>query len=514
MSSSMNDVIVCCSAMLRHANAKSSAFNGSPSLQRASSRRRKRYSLPSLETRMLSAIAGRQVAETRLRRLDALGGLEPGFLFDAAAERLVVQVLGVLEVERDVVGERHLEERVPGAALVAGARQELPGLAVILKGFLVGVDRPRRIARLEEVLHRFLRGVCDFEVPRQEPVGLLRRLLEDLLERVADPVMELLPLRLHEARVRDLLHEPVPEAVLRVGAPANLDDQVEALELGERVGELIVRNEALEQRLAKGTPDHGCDVHDLARLRVEPVEPRLQSTLHERRHRQLVDADRERPVAVPPLEHAAFDQVAEGLLEEERVAAGPLRQELGDRVGNLTVRGVADQLTRGVARERPQLDLLVAVRVTLARALSQAPRAVLALASVQEEEGDRSFFRHAEQALEQLERRLVGGVQVPEDEAERHLLGELAGPVVEELEGAVLDALAVELAQPLGGVGLERHAQDAREERVRLVGVLGAEQLRQLGLELEANAGLGRGRADAEPLAQEIADRPEGKVVP
>jgi len=36
--------------MLRQANAKSSALSGSPSLQRASSRMRKRYSSPSLDT--------------------------------------------------------------------------------------------------------------------------------------------------------------------------------------------------------------------------------------------------------------------------------------------------------------------------------------------------------------------------------------------------------------------------------------------------------------------------------
>ena len=158
------------------------------------------------------------------------------------------------------------------------------------------------------------------------------------------------------------------------------------------------------------------------------------------------------------------------------------------------------------------LDLLVAVGIALTCPFAETPRRVLALAAVQEEERDRRFLGHAEKALEQLERRLVGRMQILEDETKRHVLRELAGPLEEELERPVLNALAVELAQPLRCIGLEREAEEAGKERVRLVGVLGAEELRQLGPELEANTGLGGGRAHAEPLAQQVADGPVRKM--
>ena len=67
---------------------------------------------------------------------------------------------------------------------------------------------------------------------------------------------------------------------------------------------------------------------------------------------------------------AALDEIAERLLEEERVAAGALDEGLGDRVGELPLGRLADEREARVARERPQLDLAVAVRVDLTGALA------------------------------------------------------------------------------------------------------------------------------------------------
>ena len=116
--------------------------------------------------------------------------------------------------------------------------RKLARSAVVLEGFLVRVDGARAIARLEEVLDRLVGHVRLAEVAGEEPEGLLRRLAVDLLQRLADALVELPPRRLDEARVGDLLDEPVAEAELRVGAAAHLDDEVEALELGQRRLEL------------------------------------------------------------------------------------------------------------------------------------------------------------------------------------------------------------------------------------------------------------------------------------
>ena len=70
-------------------------------------------------------VAGDDGVGLRDRGREVLGRREPQLLVDPARERLVVHLLGALEVEREVVGERHLEERVACAALVAERARKL-----------------------------------------------------------------------------------------------------------------------------------------------------------------------------------------------------------------------------------------------------------------------------------------------------------------------------------------------------------------------------------------------------
>ena len=148
----------------------------------------------------------------------------------------------------------------------------------------------------------------------------------------------------------------------------------------------------------------------------------------------------------------------------------------------------------------------------LARALAEAPGAVLALGAVEEDEPDGRLLGHAQRLLEQLERRLVRPVEILEDDAERLLLGEPVEQLREDLDRLVLDALAVQLADLLRLVGLEREPQEVGEERVGVVGLL-PEDLGELRLQLETHARLGRRRADAQPVAQEVADGGVGEAL-
>jgi hypothetical protein len=132
---------------------------------------------------------------------------------------------------------------------------------------------------------------------------------------------------------------------------------------------------------------------------------------------------------------------------------------------------------------------------------------VLPLRAREEEERHRLLLGHAEEGFEQLERGLVRPVEVLEDEAERLLLGQLADELVEDLERTRLDRLSVELADALRGIRLEREAEDAGEEGIGLLGVV-AEQVRELGLELEAHARLGCRGTDLEPFSEEVSKRP------
>ena len=88
---------------------------------------------------------------------------------------------------------------------------------------------------------------------------------------------------------------------------------------------------------------------------------------------------------------------------------------------------------------------------------------------------------------------------------------EPADELREHVELARLDRLAVEVAQPLLCVGLELQPEQAADEGVDVLRVL--EQVRELRLQLEADARLGRRRAGAEPLAEQVADRPVGEAL-
>jgi hypothetical protein len=339
-------------------------------------------------------------------------------------------------------------------------------------------------------------------VAGEQPVGLLRRLLVDLLQSFADLLVQLPPLRVDEARVRDLLHEPVTEPVLGIGPAALLVDEVEPLELGQGRDQLVARDEALEKGDAEGAPDHRGDGQHLARRRIEPVEPGLERALDESRDRQLVLVHRERPLAVVALQGPALDEVADRLLEEEGITPRALGEELCDRVRNLASGGADGEHAARVGRQRLHLDLLVAVGIALAGALPQPPGAELALAAIEEEEAHGGLLGHAQERLEELQRRLVGPVQVFEDDGERPLLRELADQLVEHLEGPRLNRFAVQLPDPLSCVRLEGQAQQAREEGVALVRLV-TEEVGKLRLQLEAHAGLRRRGSDVEPLAQE-----------
>ena len=66
-------------------------------------------------------------------------------LLDPAAEGLVEHLLGPLEVEREMVGEGHLEERFSRPAVVADAGQEDPRAAVVFERDLVRVQSACRV---------------------------------------------------------------------------------------------------------------------------------------------------------------------------------------------------------------------------------------------------------------------------------------------------------------------------------------------------------------------------------
>ena len=235
------------------------------------------------------------------------------------------------------------------------AAQERARAAIVLDRLVIGVDRARRVAREQQVARGALGLVGLGEVARERAVDRLVGLAVERLERLADAPVEAAPRGLEQAAVGHLLHEAVAEAVLRGGPAADLHDQVEPHQLGQRRHDLLARQHALEQRQAEAAPDCARHRDHLARARRQAVEPRLQRALHERRHGDLPVG--ELPHALAAAQRAALDQVLQRLLEEERVAAGALGEQIGERSRQRRLGQRLGQLAARAGRQRAQLDL-------------------------------------------------------------------------------------------------------------------------------------------------------------
>ena len=101
-------------------------------------------------------------------------------------------------------------------------------------------------------------------------------------------------------------------------------------------------------------------------------------------------------------------------------------------------------------------------------------------------------------------------MEVFDRDGDRPILREPAKELFDDLEGAVLKRLRRELCEPRDGVGLEREAEQRAEVRVELARPLGEEPF-DAPAKSDTDAELRLVRADAEPVAQEIAKRPVGQ---
>ncbi len=151
------------------------------------------------------------------------------------------------------------------------------------------------------------------------------------------------------------------------------------------------------------------------------------------------------------------------------------------------------------------------MRIERAGSLAQPPGRLVAIGAVDQHEAELHFLGQREQVLHQLERERVGPLQVVDDDAQRALLGEAPHDLRHGGERLLLHGLAAQLAQGGVGLGLERLAEQAREERIGRFRI--ARELAERGLQLEPDARLRRIDADAEPVAQEVAHRPVGEVL-
>ena len=271
-------------------------------------------------------------------------------------------------------------------------------LAVVLERLPVGVDGARGVARLQQVLDRLLRLVGLGEVAGEEPVGLLGRFLVDVLQRLADALVQLPALRVDEARRRR------PPGRGRAGSGTRGSGAGASRRSGRDAGARSAPASARRaERAARGAAGRRCArspprCERTSRVgAVEAVEARLQRPLHGGRDRRA----RRRPTAScqPPFRRSRAPRSIRSRMASSRKKGFPPERSARSSAtdsGSSPSAACETRTRERVGGQRAHLDLPVAVRVALARALAQPPGAVLALGPVEEEERDRGLVGDAE----------------------------------------------------------------------------------------------------------------------
>ena len=265
--------------------------------------------------------------------------------------------------------------------------------------------------------------------------------------------------RLAQRPVRDLADQPVPEVERALARDRRVELRRDELALEqpvERRAHFDIRRERVQRAAPEHAPDQrGVLQHELV-VGVERVDLGGDQRLHRVRD---------------PLERAAVraGEDPRRLLEEQRVALGPLERECALRRRDVRMRQQrVDQLAALLGVQRAELERL-GPRVAAAPA---RPR----LEQVRPRDADDQHRRVAErtgEVLDHFEERLVRPVHVLEDEHERLRLRELLGPQrhrPHQLAGAALVLGGAENAERDGeqvGDGLALAAEPQLVERLR-----------------------------------------------
>ena len=214
------------------------------------------------------------------------------------------------------------------------------------------------------------------------------------LQPLADAPMQDLAPSDQEAPVGDLVDERVAHREdPSVDVTFARDDQVVAHQRRERSVEIVDRLDLLQHLRAELGADDGGDLERGPRLRRQRVDARLE---------QLVDGLGQPAAAV------RAGAVAHELLEEERVAAGPMQERRRPfLIHRPAARQRADELARiGVAK---------AIEVHLLVRAAGRP-GIRPAGPIQREHGDREIGDQREQLVEDLDAGRIGPVQVVEDD--------------------------------------------------------------------------------------------------
>ncbi len=196
------------------------------------------------------------------------------------------------------------------------------------------------VAGLQEVAGRLSGASASAEVAGERAVTSPARLAVDLLQCLSDAPVEL---RAPSSPRGSRRRPPGPArggSDTRLRPAAHLHDRSSRCSSEARLELLARGTKLLEERKPERPSDDCCRARaPRASASSSRVETGLQRALNERRDRKLILGIGHLPLAVLLHEGAALDEVAERLFQEERVAARPLGEVVGDHLRQLALRG-------------------------------------------------------------------------------------------------------------------------------------------------------------------------------
>src|SRR5262245_35908516 len=268
---------------------------------------------------------------------------------DATERRLISQALGErLGLSQVLESPTRLPQGREGAAESQPdfnpVREGVSRLWQMLQSEEGALQNHRRLA-VRRALHRLvsrLQTVFEGLLPRLtfqrvvcKSLGMLQQPPPILLLNAADDASMQFPTRiLQEAPVYHFVRKRMLEGVGGLGGRADLVEQLGRLELGESPPKAVLWHvrDGLQEREWHVLPDDGGGLKEALVFGWQPVNPGSQDRLHRGGH---LHADHRlcQPIrTVLANENVRLDQCPHALLQEERVALGPLDQYPRERL--------------------------------------------------------------------------------------------------------------------------------------------------------------------------------------
>ena len=351
-----------------------------------------------------------------------VGERATGALRAPRRHHLALRAARLRELARELREPRvALEHRDPlGAALPLRPHVERP--APEPRGVAIGVHRGQLVDRPHERVER-----AGSVARRQPVVGDLRVTAAALLERDGQPAVERAPAQPRHVLVDRVARERVTEggvAAFELLDQAAGEQLLEARLAAQRGHELEVEAGPGDRRRLRGRA-----------RRIRQVAGAQQHRVADRLRQRHVGVERQVDARVTRSQPAAGRQRPGELLDEERDAPGAVVERAGQPSGRGGAEHAPGELRRPLRGER--LERQLRQQVVAAQVVAEPPERVRArdlVRAVAADHEHRQFAQRAGEGRQQLERGIVGPLEVVEQHDRRPLGRDRGQPATDRLD--------------------------------------------------------------------------------